>query len=204
LFAVLAGCGGAASRRRYMAIEAATTECRSHGCASEPPARDLGDGCYVVNHHLYDCEIQPGGASCFEIPRCPGACTVTIEQNGLDVPIQRCLDRWDDDRRAHLPPPTCDPVRLVIVRTSAPRSARSLMLPAALVMTVFRSGKDMLEYSAVVCGGLVGEPTHRTGFPEIDDALRVQLELGGPGSDSCEPVSVVVSHFECTSEMTLD
>jgi len=193
--------------------------CERHACTSAPRPRHLGDGCYTVHDpdgdHLYDCStdrLPAGAASCIEVTPCIGACTQTITINNRQIPIDRCVATWRADREAHRPPRTCSPARLQVVIEPAATPAvtpSTLVLPAELVVEVIRSGKDRVVYAAESCvasdGIVVKEPTHRTGFADLDRVLHRQIgELAGASSPgACVIVTLLVSHFECESDKVL-
>jgi len=208
-----AACSGTAGVRDHSEALVAATHCRDHACPTTPQARGIGEGCYVVGDQLYQCstDLLPAGeAWCFEVPRCSGACTAAItDSSGDEISTEHCRDRWRADRKSHRPPPTCSPVQLVIaIGSAAAPSPSALALPEALVVEVIRSGKVRVVYEADACatndGVVVGEATRTTGFAELDRVLRGKLaELALPPGE-CLKVALVVWHFECETEQTLD
>jgi hypothetical protein len=209
--ALAAACSGTTGVRDHSEALAVATHCWGHACAATPEARNLGEGCYVVDDRLYQCStdyLPAGQVSCFEIPRCVGACTVTVTgRNGRAISIARCSDRWRADREAHRPPPTCSPARLQVVDGPGAGTSSALPLPPALVIEVVRTGKSRVVYEAEACGTddgvVVGEATRTTGFVELDRVLRGRLaELAVPPG-ACARVALIASRFECEVGQTL-
>ena len=216
------GCSGTAGVRERAGELVVATHCEKRACASRPQPRHLGEGCYAVHdsdsdrNHLYDCStdlLPAGAASCTDVTPCTGACKVTITVDCREIPIDRCLARWNADREAHRPPRTCSAARLqVVIEPSAMAAVMSstlLALPAELVIEVIRSGKTRVVYTAEACvtsGGIVvNEPTHRTGFAKLDLVLHRKIgELVGRASPgTCAAVTLLVSHFECETDQAL-
>lgn len=216
------GCSGVAGVREQSSDRALATHCQEHGCGSDERAEHLGEGCYVVhapNRHslygrLYDCtqDILPAGeVMCLDVTPCPGLCKKTITVEGREVPTDRCRQRWDQYQRSQHPL-TCSPVGLAVSYEPADLGLKTprttLDLPRRLMDEVLRSGKDRLLYTVELCasatGLAAGEPTHSTGFAEIDQLLRArigELELdlsNAPGS--CVNATFVLGKFECEAE----
>lgn len=208
-----AACSGTAGVRDHSETLVVATHCADHACSPRPQARGLGEGCYAVDDALYQCttdELPAGEASCVEVPRCAGACEVTLtDGRGREISTAHCRDRWRADREAHRPPPTCSPAQLeVAIGPTAAGAPSALPLPAALVQDVLRTGKVRVSYEAEVCatdGGVaVGEATRATGFAELDRVLRDRLTGLTPPAGACVRVVLVVSRFACEAEQTLD
>jgi hypothetical protein len=206
---LVAACSGTAGGRDRSEALVVATHCQGHACKTTPQARGLGEGCYVVDDELYQCstDVLPvGEASCFAIPRCAGACKVTITVDDREISTERCRARWAADRAAHRPPPRCSPVRLQVLSGPAVSPA-DLRLPAELVLEVLRTGKSRLMYEAEACstndGVVVGEATHTTGFAGLDGVLRGEVAALAPPPGECVTIVLLASEFECDLEVEL-
>jgi hypothetical protein len=105
VLALVTACSGTAGMRDHAEPVVIATHCRNHACPSEPRARGLGGGCYVVGDRLYQCsndELPVGQVSCFEIDWQQGTRAFHYtDSRGREISTVDCRDRW----RAEHPPP---------------------------------------------------------------------------------------------------
>lgn len=194
LLLAVAACSGRAGAREHAEATAVATHCDRHGCATPTDALNLGEGCYAVDDHLYQCASDgPNPVSCFEIPSCAELCEITVtDRRGLEVSIDRCQRLWGDYRAANQPPPTCEPVRVQV----GTGDAHDVEVGYDVIIEVVRSGKSKVVYEAEVCADGV-TPTRTSGFAALDDVLRADAATLAP-ADGCVSVALIGSNFECS------
>jgi hypothetical protein len=99
-------------------------------------------------------------------------------------------------------------VAVVIERAGFPaeRSATTLKLGDVLTKMLERKGIEKIVYTADVCAtkdGIVArDPTHPTGFPELNAFLHREIGAlaGAIAPDTCAVVTLILSHkYECSS-----
>jgi hypothetical protein len=195
-------CSGTADVRGHSEALAVATHCHHHACPTTARALDLGEGCHVVDDRLYQCATDgPGEASCFEVSPCAEVCDNKVtDGRGFEISTKRCESLWWAYREAHRSPPTCQPV-LISIGPVAAQSRSELALPDALVFAVSRTGMVRATYEAEACGTgdgvVVGEPTHTTGFVDLDEVLRGEVAKVALPPGECANVVLVASRFEC-------
>jgi hypothetical protein len=97
-------------------------------------------------------------------------------------------------------------------RLATGHTPKKLALPALVIESVIRSGKDRVAYTFDVCSGQSPVPHtvgHSTGFAELDQLLDTRiadLELALPTTPgTCTTLTLVLGRFEmaCETRKTL-